>query len=531
MAAHPAHHMAHPSSAGNAATTAAAHGAHALIARLEAAASAATTLPAGSDVRQRIALLLCFPDRYGAGKYRGPHRKLFAAIRAQHRLLRREIAARGIERVQLQFPRLGASLLSITAPRAWRAELDQLVVWACRHLYGADMAARPFMLPKKLQPKQPILPVRSVPATKINTLLRDLFRARRRVAASSSASIAAATAVQVEGHDVVALVRAHASFIDGLGLPSAFTSDMHYRTFVPKVTPNRQIILWRRWHATAGAKDASAKMTSFVDVMPADQLSEQSRVWYEYWARHAPCDPGGGSSRGAWPSYVVKYRRWVAAGRPREFQWGVSPTLPWVCQGAPGLSAEQLETFKRKGYLVLDVPEATARRTEHAAAEFEQWFRVFSGVQDFTFATHTTDLFAPIKPPPKGNDYRYMTDKMDTTDPFNPNATSGKSHNPQAGGKMIAKDSGMGPGSTFCDAPSHLAFQFSDWITNIFSSFYGPVPLVRVLERFRIKQQSAWGAAHVDVDPERMHEHPSVAAATANAHDAEEPSPRKRVKH
>ena len=93
---------------------------------------------------------------------------------------------------------------------------------------------------------------------------------------------------------------------------------------------------------------------------------------------------------------------------------------------------------------------------------------------------------------------------------------------------MIAKDSGMGPGSTFCDAPSHLAFQFSDWITNIFSSFYGPVPLVRVLERFRIKQQAAWSAAHVDVDPERMHEHPHVAAAADVV--AEEP-PQKRARH
>jgi len=152
------------------------------------------------------------------------------------------------------------------------------------------------------------------------------------------------------------------------------------------------------------------------------------------------------------------------------------------------------------------VPREVARQTENAAAEFEQWFRVFSGVADFTFATHTTDLFAPIKPPPKGNDYRYMTDKMDTGDPLNPNATAGKSHNPQAGGKMVAKDSGMGPGSTFCDSPSHIAFQFSDWITGIFSSFYGPVPLVRVLERFRIKQHAAWSAVHVDVDPEYMHE-------------------------
>ena len=39
-----------------------------------------------------------------------------------------------------------------------------------------------------------------------------------------------------------------------------------------------------------------------------------------------------------------------------------------------------------------------------------------------------------------GSKYTYY-DKIDENDPLNPNATSGKSHNAQKGGKLIAADS------------------------------------------------------------------------------------------
>jgi len=53
---------------------------------------------------------------------------------------------------------------------------------------------------------------------------------------------------------------------------------------------------------------------------------------------------------------------------------------------------------------------------------------------------------------------------------------------------------------------THLGFQYSQWITNMFSSFYGKDEmLLRVLERFRVKMISAWSkAAHVDIDGKSM---------------------------
>ena len=623
----------------------------------------------GGDRAQKIALLLTVVDRYGAGKIQGPLKPLLRTIMAHHRRLRQEIAQRGIERVQMQRPLAGDSLLSITSPRAaWRVELDRLLVWAAQYVYGANMEARPFLLPKALQPKQPVLPVRSVPAKKINALLRAVFQARR-----------GRSNIFHDGKNVSDLVRIHSEFIANLGLPDTFSEDMHYHTFVPRVEPGRQVIIWRRWHATAGSSNPSAKITSFVDLMPVQQLSASNRLWYQFWAEHAPCDPGGGSSRGAWPSYVVKFKRWmdmrwqqmdgdavlshleqyltqyrdaraaitqalsdkqgqagplvielnggpatgkthlcesierlkgtssvqycdddngcinILYGQPhlsengevvvwkasdsekvmridltiqcptllsacpsltngpltrqrlvdaftahsndvsQGYEWGTSFAQRWETDPTvqrPGLTTQQLGRFKQEGYLVIDVPEAVLTSSISASTairEFEDWFASYSDVSDFRFDTHTTDLFGPIKPPPKGNNYKYMTDKIDPRDPFNPRATSGKSHNPQRGGKSIAKDSGMGPGSTFCDCRAHLSFQFSDWITNVFTSFYGRVPLVRVLERFRVKQHAVWSATHVDVDPKKIHDpHFGLDYST---HEEEQSNRAKRARH
>ena len=73
-------------------------------------------------------------------------------------------------------------------------------------------------------------------------------------------------------------------------------------------------------------------------------------------------------------------------------------------------------------------------------------------------------------------------------------------HMGQGGGKLIARDSGMGPATTFSLEENHLEFQFSDFVTGIMRSFYGEEgALLRVLERQRAKAKAAWTNTHVDI--------------------------------
>lgn len=86
----------------------------------------------------------------------------------------------------------------------------------------------------------------------------------------------------------------------------------------------------------------------------------------------------------------------------------------------------------------------------------------------------------------------------------------------QGGGSLVARDSGMGPGSTYSNEPVHLCFQFSTFVTNLMQSFYGAdEPIVRVLERYRLKTAQAWkGGVHVDICGRRLLP-PSVNAQEA----------------
>ena len=100
-----------------------------------------------------------------------------------------------------------------------------------------------------------------------------------------------------------------------------------------------------------------------------------------------------------------------------------------------------------------------------------------------------------------------MIDIERPLDPLARNPLHPYSKNAQSGGKLIASDSGMGPGTTITNEVNHLTFQFSPFVTGVMQSFYAPnnnthVPLLHVLERFRVKTKAEWKqAVHVDTDP------------------------------
>jgi hypothetical protein len=213
------------------------------------------------------------------------------------------------------------------------------------------------------------------------------------------------------------------------------------------------------------------------------------------------------------------------------------------------LTAEQLQQFDEEGYLVIPIPDDLQKKcpATDCLENFSSFFKIISNDPTFdiksvenmqrseelkkskTYWDHYGDIDNPS--------YHYFTRRLKCSstsvldpktkkiktnmekvwDPFWPNSIGSKgvmlppdqdqiriySQNAQRGGKLIAADSGMGPGTTYTNEKNHLKFQFSDFVTDIMQSFYRvndeDVPLLRVLERFRMKTKSEWGKTHVDI--------------------------------
>ena len=479
-----------------------------ILRNIEAIKKCASTLqshyPAigGWSEKKKLACLLTFPDRYGSGKAKLPRElsRILRLIKMYNSRVKMRLAGRSdVERIQCQRPLIGDSLLSIVAPEntSYSKKLNALLILAQDTENGietfrvANMAAVPFKLHKKLQPPQPTPEKPRIECKAINRTLRKIFDALQGIG-----DIEYLTFIE-NNKDVITQI--------GFTSKSKFLPGMRMFNFIAPVKPGKQIILWRTWHATGGSTTDTPKITAFLDLVPENYLSPELRTWYRFVCEHAPYDPGAGTSRGAWNSFTVLAREdAVDYGIPQA-----KIAAKWVQQrkGKRGvLDPEQLAKFDLDGYLIIDIPEDLLRKcpASRVIQEYDHWFAVLSEHPGFTFEKNINELVSTGK----RDDYRYFTDKIDIQDPFNPDAfdkTRRKSHNPQAGGKMIANDSGMGPGSTFLDSPTHLRFEFSQWITNMFSSFYGEQRLLRVLERFRVKMKAAWSKnAHVDITAKRM---------------------------
>jgi hypothetical protein len=466
---------------------------------------------------KKLAALLCFNDRYGSQgslKYikSDEIKKVLKIIKTKNNKIKSILSDRtDFERIQCQRPIYGDSLLSITGPEntLYSKQLNALLVLAMdthKGVIGYQIGVEkdnntgkikinkdamnnvPFKIFRKLQPDQPSPENPKIEATNINIFLKKIFNA-----------------LQHKGTDEFkSFVESNSEILEKLGLNSSsrFSDDMKYYTFIAKATPGKQLILWSTWHATGSSNKDNAKISSFIDIVPKNLLDKDSQLWYNFVCQNAPYDPGSGSARGSWTSFDVLSKKDVTEyGIP---QAKIKEIWEQKSHGSFGkLSSSDMTKFKTDGYLIIDIPEEL--QTEFSATqtvnEFDDFFSVLSDEPSFSFKTTIKQLVETGKK----DDYNYFMDRIDNLDPFNPieyNKTTRKSHNPQSGGKYIANDSGMGPGSTFLNSPTHLGFQFSQWVTNLFASFYGEDEiLLRVLERFRVKMMSGWSkSAHVDID-------------------------------
>lgn len=453
---------------------------------------------------KKLAVLLCYNDRYGSGKAMknmdNSIKNILNIIKKLNKDLRKKLSERGDnERIQAQRPLVGESMLSITAPESskYSKQLNALLVLAQHPEKGIetyrldDMDKVPFLLHQKLQPDQPSIENKKIKCKKINNLLKSIFDCINDKKVNK---------------EVCDFVEKNIDSINKLGFKkgSKFESQlMEYSTFIAPVIPGKQIILWKTWHSTGGASDNKAKITTFIDLCPCEYLSPELNKWYKFICENAPYDPGAGSARGSWNSFV-------GLSRSNAKDFGIPEAKDnnkWFQErkGLEGvLNDYDLEKFEYDGYLVIDIPDYLQEEYSADATinDFENWFSLISDNPGFTFEKNIKDLVKTGKK----DDFKYYTDKIDINDPFNPeehDKSCRKSHNPQMGGKMIANDSGMGPGSTYVNSREALGFVFSQWITNIFSSFpfYQNKKLIRVLERFRVKMNAKWSKnAHVDIN-------------------------------
>lgn len=499
------------------------------------------------------ALLLTYGDRYGtastewlvqsysSGCTWGPQMmRIIKKVQAEHKKLRHCLSLRmDTERIQIQRPLSGRSLLSITTSRSSEMSraLRSLVVLGVHPILGVDgyrvktYNSVPFTLPKKLQDRLPNLTKAQeyidveVNATKMTDFVHKIYTAR--------------DYIQNIHHVVPEHLQPFVNFIKDTGLhedtawnamglsSTRFDPDRHgFIIKVPYVIPGKQLILWSTWHATAGASSdlGSAKVTAFIDLVPASFFLEPAvLLWYKYTCQYAPSDPGSGSGRGSYLSFVnraiedTQSSEPLSYGLPDEYMEMFDSGVRHMAsdsadlRGSGTLTHTQREQFYTHGYLIIDIPEHLTMMlpASKSLQNLSVFFRRVS--RDKTFDIQDSDgsslhrvLELKVAEQLVGK-YAYFSDRIPETDPLNPFANGLKSHNPQSGGKLIAKDCGMGKGTTFVNEPFHVAFQYSQFVYNVMSSFYKTGPLIVVLERFRAKTTSSWSnGTHIDTSAGKL---------------------------
>ena len=504
----------------------------------------ALILTYGDRYGQSAQVARSFPGLMGAGEWSRPLAKCIRDAITCTKRVRACLAMRmDTERVQIQRPLEGRSLLSVTTcidPTFSRA-LRALLILGIHPIHGVEgyrvtpkaYASVPFTLPICLQDKLPILgPLNDadpnettfspdrireldvvVPAPKMTDFIGRIFRAT---------TITTSEATDVPFVSFVRRILPTRFAWKALGvLPDQFDPVLHgFVIKVPFVIPGKQVILWSTWHATAGCSRAlnNAKITAFIDLVPRRFFADQTDLdWYRYCNTHAPSDPGGGSSRGSYLSFlsmVIDIAKGLQApdtyGLPESYLDMFDSGLRMNAvdsddfRGLGTLTTELVTQFYDTGYLILNIPDTLIERlpAEDCVSSFLQFFKNISNDETVDLSCMHRVLDMKTAEHDIGDRFAYFSEGIPNDDPINPFARGRTSHNPQRGGKLIAMDCGMGKGSTHVSDPNHIAFQYSSFVYNILASFYHPgkiEPLVVVNERFRIKTSAAWkNGTHLD---------------------------------
>jgi hypothetical protein len=176
-----------------------------------------------------------------------------------------------------------------------------------------------------------------------------------------------------------------------------------------------------------------------------------------------------------------------------------------------------------------DWTEAFSKVLHEARVEMDTWHAKPLRDREHRYYTPTVEWAPPKENPSRGAKCALNALSMPG------GRLCARSGSAQGGGKLIAGDSGMGPGTTLCSLDAMVSFQMDPWVDSILTDLYasngitaqangslldtsdtpatdgqeGPdfrpqLHLVSVLERFRAKTDADWGNVHVDTTADSL---------------------------
>jgi hypothetical protein len=412
------------------------------------------------------ACILTFSDKYGSigvlneKKFKPKEKltkttcknliKIILKVRKNLQWLRYKLGTReDQERIQMQRPIMGPSLLSITQScnRKSSSSLNTLLVCAIHPKYGIDeyrlsedeYNSVPFKLPKLLQPVLPDLPLSDEMvvvafATEINNMIKNIYKLKSNINAPD---------VPQSFKDFFKRFNLNETWHEFKNLPSVFNTESYFQTVVPKVKAGKQILIWKTWHSTVGSKkDKNAKMTAFIDLVPKTFLDEDELEFYKYMCKNSPCDFGAGSSRGSYQTFRYlnnKYNKAIKNGvNVDDFNWGFDESIMKQLFSTPLIDSdfilndEEKDLFDEQGYLVIDIPDDLQKKcpTDEVIDNFSNFFKVISDDSNFDFRDYKSLRRSEInsesenfwKHFEKESAYHYYTRRINENDPLNPDS-------------------------------------------------------------------------------------------------------------
>ena len=487
------------------------------------------------------ALILSYNDRYGSGKQKAEHFvkvhsntrvELAKLINLVHRTvvaIRKQLKYRGDkQRLQMQRPLFGRSLLSITTSKSGthNNSLRSLYMSALHPEFGVEgfrvekMERFPFLLPNSLQDKLPLLKPQdahvhvSVNAPKLTMFLQQIYQACDRHSGLTSV-------IQPPFIDFVKRINLKSKSVWSLfgNLPEHFDVKTHGMVIkVPHVAEGN-CILWKEYHATAGAHKSlnTVKATCFVDMVPSNLLTPEQRVFYRYHARYAGADMGEGSGRGGWGDFVHNVKKGSETfGLPDHIMDKFERTCKGRKRHKPPLSRQQLTNLNEQGYVIMHTPDMVQASSPPIQcmknlSQFASHLMINSPDFDMTnFHDIQASVTRAIAKKKTNDAFFYYERRPKPGDVLNPVIGGEHTHLAQGGGSLMTKNSGLGKATSFFTEDNHVRFQFSNYVFHLMNLFYNVseddnTSLLVVLERFRVKTNSAWtGGTHIDTFPTHM---------------------------
>jgi hypothetical protein len=482
------------------------------------------------------ALILTVIDRYGICDIlskknfgnvpidvRAPLKQVLLKVRNALKQIRATLASRGdVQRLQMQRPLLGRSLLTITVSKSieHNKALRALLMTAIHPVLGVTgyktkqnmETGFPFSLPGLLQDKLPKLTSDQldvdveIPAPKINEFIKNIF-----IAIGKQHGV-----VTKEFEDFAVTLKKQGVW-ESLGkLPPVFDDKHWFVIRVPHVAPGDGL-LWSDLHASAGTTPSltTPKITAFVDMVPSDILSDEERIYYRWHARHAPIDVGSGSGRGNWFDFVYMVTQEKKHfGLPKKimdkFERAFNDSNDIQVRTHEKLSDRQRLQLKSYGYTVVKSSNEVNRKfpPDESISNLSKFFKSAT-LSDVAFdITNRENIQAAVERKSAeaytGNSFFYYTQRPTVGDELNPLTPGKHSHMAQGGGSLLTANSGMGRGVSFFSDPTHVGFQFSRHVFRLLNQFYDIYEkdgrsLIVVLERFRVKDTASWmGGTHID---------------------------------